>query len=75
MVRITDKQYIADHYRALLGTPLHQALNDFRAGVKGMPSVLRRVCGIEKVPVRGLTLSKICDHGMIMAFNFSTFLE
>jgi len=75
MVKITDKQYIADYYRALLGTPLHQALGDFRAGVEGVPSVLRRVYGIDKVPVRGLTRSRIWDHGKVMAFNFRSFFE
>lgn len=75
MVKITDKQYIADHYRALLGTPIHRALGNFRAGVEGVPSVLRRVYGVDKVPVRGLIRSRVWDHGNIMAFNFRSFFE
>ena len=75
MVRITDKQYIADTYRSLLGTEHHKALGDFRAGVEGVPSVLRRVYGVDDLPVRGLIRSRIWDHGKMMAYNFRSFFQ
>ncbi len=58
MGKITDK-CAADHYRALLGTPLHQALGDFRAGVEAVPYALRRVCGVDKLPVKGFKHSRV----------------
>jgi len=75
MVRITEKQYIADTCRSLFGTERHRALADFRAGVEGVPSVLRRVYGIDKIPVRGLIRSRIWDHGKMMAYNFKSFFQ
>lgn len=53
-VTITDKKLIADRYRSLLGTARHQALADCGAGVEGVPPVLRRVYGVDDVPVRDL---------------------
>lgn len=75
MVRITEKQYIADTCRSLLGTEHHKALGDFRAGVEGVPSVLRRVYGVDALPVRGLIRSRIWDHGKMMAYNFKSFFH
>lgn len=75
MVMVTDKKLIADRYRSLLGTPYHQALGDFRAGVEGVPSVLRRVYSVDDLPVRGLVRSRIWDYGKIMAYNFKSFFE
>ena len=72
-VTITEKKLIADRYRSLLGTAEHQALGDFRAGVEGVPSVLRRVYGIDDLPVRGLTRSRIWDHFKTIAYNFRSF--
>ena len=72
-VTITEKKLIADRYRSLLGTAEHQALGDFRAGVEGVPSVLRRVYGIDDLPVRGLTRSRIWDHFKTIAYNFKSF--
>jgi hypothetical protein len=72
-VTITEKKLIADRYRSLLGTAEHQALGDFRAGVEGVPSVLRRVYGIDDLPVRGLNRSRIWDHFKTIAYNFKSF--
>lgn len=72
-VTITDKKLIADRYRNLLGTVRHQALADFRAGVEGVPSVLRRVYGVDDVPVRGLVRTRIWDHFKVMAYNFKSY--
>ncbi|MGI6097774.1 MAG: transposase [Dethiobacteria bacterium] len=54
LVSFTEKKLIADTYRSLLGTERHKELGDFRAGVEGVPSVLRRVYRIDHLPVRGL---------------------
>jgi len=72
-VTIIDKKLIADRYRSLLGTVRHQMLAGFRAGVEGVPSVLRRVYRIDDLPVRGLVRTRIWDHFKIMACNFKSF--
>ena len=72
-VAITDTKMIADRYRSLLGTVRHQALADFRAGVEGVPSVLRRVYRIDDLPVRGLVRTRIWDHLKVIAYNFKSF--
>jgi hypothetical protein len=73
VVTITEKKLIADQYRSLFGTAEHQALADFRAGVEGVPSVLRRVYRIDDLPVRGLVRTRIWDHFKIIAYNFRSF--
>lgn len=72
-VTITDKKLIADRYRSLLGTARHQALADFRAGVEGVPSVLRRVYHIDDLPVRGLVRTRVWDHLKVIAYNFKSY--
>ena len=72
-VTITDKKMIADRYRSLLGTARHQALADFRAGVEGVPSVLRRVYRIDDLPVRGLVRTRIWDNLKVIAYNFKSY--
>lgn len=69
-VTITKTKLVADHYRSRLGTAEHQALGDFRAGVEGIPSVLRRVYSIDALPVRGLIRTRVWDHFKIIAYNF-----
>lgn len=72
-VTITDKKLIADRYRSLPGTDRHKALADFRAGVEGVPSVLRRVYRIDDLPVRGLVRTRIWDHLKVIAYNFKSY--
>jgi len=73
VVAFTDKKLIADQYRTLLGTAKHQALADFRAGIEGVSSVLRRVYRIDELPVRNLVRTRIWDHFKIIAYNFRSF--
>jgi len=73
LVTFTDKKLTADIYRTLLGTPEHQALADFRAGVEGVPSVLRRMYRIDELPVRGLIRVRIWDNLKVMAYNFRSY--
>ncbi len=72
-VIITDKKLGVDHYKSLLGTEEHQILVDFRAGAEGIPSVLRRVYGLDNIPVRGLKRSRIWGHFKLMVHNFKSF--
>jgi hypothetical protein len=67
------KKLTADRYRSLLGTERYQALADFRAGVEGVPSVLRRAYDIDGPPVRGLVPTSIWDHFKVMAYNFRSY--
>ncbi len=67
------KKLTADHYSSLLGTERYQALADFRAGVEGVPSVLRRAYDIDGPPVRGLVPTSIWDHFKVMAYNFRSY--
>ena len=72
LVVFTDKQLTTAIYRTLLGTAEHQALGDFRAGVEGVPSVLRRRYRVDELPVRGLIRARIWDSCKVMAYNFSS---
>ncbi len=75
MVRITERKYVADTCRSLPGTERQKALVDFRAGVEGALYVLRRVYGVDFLPVRGLILSSIWAHGRMMTYNFRLFFH
>lgn len=72
-IRFTRKQYITDTCRAEIGTEEHTRLARFRAGVEGVPSVLRRMYDIDRIPVRGLRRSRIWVDAKIMACNFRSF--
>ncbi len=67
------KKLTVDRYRNLLGTERYQALADFRAGVEGIPSVLRRTYNIDNPPIRGLIPTSIWDHFKVMAYNFRSY--
>ena len=69
-VTFTKKTLQADICRAKMGEPRYQELAAFRAGVEGIPSVLRRKYAIDHIPVRGLKRSRIWVNCKIMAYNF-----
>ncbi len=69
-VTFTKKTLQADLCRAKMGEPRYRELAAFRAGVEGIPSVLRRRYAIDHIPVRGLKRSKIWVNCKIMAYNF-----
>lgn len=54
---------------AQMGTKEYRELANKRAGVEGIPSVLRRRYGIDKLPVRGLVRSKLWLGFKISAIN------
>lgn len=72
-VRFTEKTLQADICREKMGEARFKELAAFRAGVEGVPSVLRRKYVIDKIPVRGLSRSRIWVHCKIMAYNFKSF--
>lgn len=68
-LRFTETKLQADRMRKKIGTEDHKLLANFRAGVEGLPSVLRRVYRIDQMPIRGLVRSKIWIACKIMAYN------
>jgi len=69
----TENKRQLDICRSRMGTEEYRALADFRAGVEGVPSVLRRRYNIDRIPVRGLLRRGAWIHSKIMAFNFQSF--
>ena len=72
-VKFTKKTLQADICRDKMGEARFQELAAFRAGVEGVPSVLRRKYAIDDIPVRGLNRSKVWVNCKIMAYNFKSF--
>lgn len=72
-IKFTRKKYITDLSRCEIGTEEHIRLSRFRAGVEGVPSVLRRMYNIDRIPVRGLNRSRTWVDAKIMAYNFRAF--
>ncbi|WP_161798219.1 transposase [Aneurinibacillus tyrosinisolvens] len=68
-LRFTETKRQADRMRTKMGSERHKALANFRAGVEGVPSVLRRVYRIDELPIRGFVRSKIWIHFKVMAYN------
>ncbi len=72
---IIEKKLSADRYRSLLGAGWHRVLAAFRAGVEGVPSVLRRAYDIDGPPIRGLVRTATWDHLKVIAFKFRSFFR
>ena len=72
-ITFTNKTLQADICRAKMGEAYFQELAAFRAGVEGVPSVLRRRYGFDDIPVRGLNRSRIWGICKVMAYNFKSF--
>ncbi|MBS4021754.1 MAG: transposase [Dethiobacter sp.] len=73
VVKFTKKKLQADICRDKMGEARFQELAAFRAGVEGVPSVLRRKYAIDDIPVRGLNRSRLWVSCKIMAYNFKSF--
>ncbi len=69
----TENKLQADICRSRMGTAEYKAMADFRAGVEGVPSILRRRYHIDNIPVRGLLRRGVWIHSKIMACNFHSF--
>ncbi len=74
-IRFDKKKLHAAVQRKLLGTEASKNMARFRAGVEGVPSVLRRRYGVDKIPVRGLSRSRVWIDCKIMMYNFKSFVE
>ncbi|MBE1554488.1 transposase [Sporosarcina limicola] len=69
-VRFTENKLQTDIVRSEMNSERHYLLSNFRAGVEGIVSALRRGFKIDVIPIRGLVRSKIWIHSKILAFNF-----
>src|SRR5699024_479421 len=72
-IRFTGNKLQTDMVRSQMGTKRHKELSNYRAGIEGIPSILRRVFHIDHIPVRGHVRSKIWVHAKVMALNFKMF--
>jgi hypothetical protein len=72
-VSFKETKLQTDRARSRLGTQRHKELSNFRAGVEGTVSAVKR--GLKQLPVFGLLRSKIWIHGRIMAFNFNSLVR
>lgn len=69
-VRFTENKLQTDTVRSQMNSERHRLLSNFRAGVEGIVSALRRGFKMNDIPVLGLVRSKIWIHTKIMAYNF-----
>ena len=73
-VSVSEKRYNTDLQRAKMSLPEYIELTNQRAGVEGIPSVLRRRYKIDTMPIRGLLRSKLWVGFKIAAYNFKKLL-
>lgn len=69
VVRFNKKRYKTDLQRQRMLEPEYIELTNKRAGVEGIPSVLRRKYDVDYMPVRGSVRSKFWFGFKIAAFN------
>ena len=74
-VRFSSKSYSNSKVRENLQTKEYIKLTNKRAGVEGIPSVIRRKYKVDAMPVRGLLRSKILFSFKIGAYNFNKLLR
>lgn len=75
VVRVSEKAYRTSILRAKIGTEEYSKVADQRAGVEGIPSVLRRKYKVDSMPVRGLLRSKFWFGFKIAAMNFKSLMK
>jgi hypothetical protein len=71
----SEKRYRTDQLRARMDTKEYRKLTNSRAGVEGIPSVLRRRYRVDEMPIRGLVRSKIWFGFKIAAINFKSLVK
>lgn len=69
-VRFTENKLQTDIVRNQMNSESYRLLSNFRAGVEGIVSALRRGFKMDDIPVLGLVRSKIWVHTKIIAYNF-----
>lgn len=75
VVNFSEKRYRTDQLRAKMDTAEYRKLTNSRAGVEGIPSVLRRRYRVDEMPIRGLVRAKIWFGFKIAAINFKSLLK
>jgi hypothetical protein len=75
VVYFSEKRYRTDLLRARMSTEEYRKLANSRAGVEGVPSVLRRRYRVDEMPIRGLVRLKIWFGFKIAAMNFKSLLK
>jgi hypothetical protein len=75
VIRFSEKRYRNDQLRTLMGTQEYRKLANARAGVEGIPSVLRRRYRVDEMPVRGLVRAKFWFGLKIAAMNFKSLVN
>jgi hypothetical protein len=75
IIRFSEKRYRNDQLRTLMGTEEYRQLANARAGVEGIPSVLRRRYRVDEMPIRGLVRAKIWFGFKIAAMNFKSLIK
>jgi hypothetical protein len=75
VARFSEKRYHNDQIRAKMDTKEYRQLTNSRAGVEGIPSVLRRRYRVDEMPIRGLVRAKIWFGFKIMSFNFKCLVK
>lgn len=74
-VKFSSKSYSNSKLRKAMKTKEYIQLTNKRAGVEGIPSVIRRKYQVDSMPVRGLLRSKLWFSFKIGAFNFNKMLR
>ena len=74
-VKFSSKSYSNSKLREAMKTKEYIQLTNKRAGVEGIPSVIRRKYQVDSMPVRGLLRSKLWFSFKIGAFNFNKMLR
>lgn len=75
VIRFSEKRYRNDQLRTKMGTKEYRKLANSRAGVEGIPSVLRRRYRVDEMPIRGLMRSKFWFGFKIAAMNFKSLVK
>lgn len=75
VARFSEKRYRNDKLRTQMETEEYRELANSRAGVEGIPSVMRRRYNVDRMPVRGLVRVKIWFGFKIAAMNFKSLIK
>lgn len=74
-IKISEKVYRTSLIRATIGTEEYRRTANQRAGVEGIPFVLRRRYQVDSMPVRGLLRSKLWFGFKIAAMNLKSLMK
>ena len=75
VLNLSEKKYHREKLIERMGTDAYKEIADKRAGIEGIPSVLRRRYDIDHLPVKGLIRSKVHFGFKISAINCKRFIK